>query len=198
MATDKDKTTLFQLTSNATQATSIDGTEAVVIEQQGLKKVTLLSTIISYINNGIGDLTKALADTYYTPIVDDIKHIDFVVSSAAFQTIHSVPISLLPLAGAAFEYDIISCIIDYNYLTSAYTITDTIVLAYDNGGVNAILTFASADFSGSASGTILRNSLGAGIVASAANQGLWLYSASNPTAGLGSFKVRVAYRIVTV
>lgn len=50
MATDKDKTTPYQLSGNATQVSSLDGTEFILVEQSSLNKVAKISDIVLYTN----------------------------------------------------------------------------------------------------------------------------------------------------
>jgi len=192
---ERDRILHNQITANSMQADTLDGTEAFTVEQQGLNKVSLISKILTYINNNAGFLTKTNADTYYTPLADDvIKTVKVSLTSAQILAIDQTPVVLIASPGTGKFLDIISMVAKYNFLTAAYAGGGVINLSCATSGNEASLDITPA--ASTLSHVVI--TWGVGSVNDVTTSTALVASAlSANTSGSGSVDFYITYRIVT-
>lgn len=128
---------------------------------------------------------------------DAVSSITVTVSSAELLNIYSAAKLLLAAPGPGKFYQVLSIAIVYDYATAPYA-TDT----------NLVIQYATVSSFGTIGGLINQSSdkvimpqiplIGATDLTNVENQALYLSTASaNPTAGGGTLKVNLTYKIVT-
>lgn len=134
----------------------------------------------------------------YTPASSDVLTTSVTVSSSELLNIYTSAKQLLAAPGSNLAYQIISIGFSYTYSTAAYA-TDT----------NLVIQYGTVSFFGTFGGLINQTSdkilfptvISSGVTdkTNLENQAIFLTTATtNPTAGAGTLKVFLTYKIVTL
>jgi hypothetical protein len=134
--------------------------------------------------------------------VGDIKSTSGVVANAGVLTLHGTPVSVLPAQGAGTIIEVISLVLENQFLTGAFTGGSAIGLYYGTSasGVLASATAASTFLTSPTANEIilLAGALGANLSSAVLNTGLVLTAASTEfAAGGGALAYRLRYRLHT-
>lgn len=129
------------------------------------------------------------------------KELTIAVPNASVKTLHSVPFLLVAAPGAGLLLDPDTIILDYLYLTGAFTAGGVIQVSYGAGATAASTTIAATFLTSPAANQMAKlsanNSAVNQLSSAVLNTGLYLYSATQDFAtGGGSLIVNISYRVV--
>lgn len=135
--------------------------------------------------------------------VNDLQHVQRVVTNAEVKALASTKIELVPAQGADTLIVPERITVKHTYESAAFSDED-LTIEYDNGSALAVATIDATNFLNGVSASTIRPIIspvgGAAILDAAAdivNKNLALAAGSNPTTGGGTVTVDIWYRVVS-
>ena len=151
-----------------------------------------------------GSVLSSLADgtRYWSAPTSSTATVEYSLTSSDILNLYSTPLQLVAAPGSGYAIEVLSAVFNYTFKSVAYA-TNTTLLLYTYNATNAqiacpgLISLGSSKIISSTSFTISTDSKTNGILAD--NLGLYLtVGVGNPTAGDGTLKVNVMYRVITV